>query len=375
MAGVANDYVESIAQQVADGTMTPAMARVVLGAHPAPNANAQFNDERLAASGSAQAIAERLSKAITNSGGYVIQTGSSGFTNGGGGGKSGDGDETGERSARAIIMATLGEYGLESLAEWAWNEFKAGSPIEQIMLEIRNRPEYEARFPGLKPLRSKGRAISEREYIGIERTITQVFQANGLPLEVFGTRDFIGRIIANETSPAEVADRVGLLEADIGRFTADPGVQQELEAFERFYGVRPTFGDLAALALNTDEALPVLQRKFTAVRNERAAGRAGYGDLTRTEAERLADLGVNEQQATEGFGALAATREVFDILPGLEGSEERISREEQLGAAFEGNTLARQRIERKRRQRQAQFQGGGGFAGSQSGFGGLGSSR
>ena len=278
-----------------------------------------------------------------------------------------------DHGARAIITATLAEYGLEGLADWAWQQFLNGAPIEQIMLDIRQRDEYKARFPGLAPLRQRGRAISEREYIQLERTYVQLFKANGLPAEVFGTRDFVGRIIASEVSPAEVADRVGLLEAEIGRFTAQPGVAQELEAFERFYGVRPTFGDLAALALNTDEALPALQRKFTAVRNERAAGRVGFGDLAREEAERLADLGINEQQAQEGFGALAASRELFSALPGTR--EDTISRQEQMGAAFEGNQFARERIERRRRQRQAAFSGGGAFASDQQGFSGLGVAR
>lgn len=276
-------------------------------------------------------------------------------------------------SAEGIIRRMLSEFDLEGLAEWAWSYYKETGSVDLLMLELRKRPEYAARFPGLGSLRDKGRAISENEYIQTERSIIQLFKANAMPLDVFGTRDFLGRIIGAEVSPAEVADRVGLLEADIGRLTSNPEVQAELEAFERFYGVRPTFGDLAALALNTDEALPALQRKFTAVRNERAAGRAGYGDLSRLEAERLADLGVTEEQATEGFGALAANRELFTALPG--GREDEIGREDQMGAAFGGNQFARERIERRRRQRQGSFGGGGGFTSSNEGLTGLGTAR
>lgn len=69
-------------------------------------------------------------------------------------------------SARAAITRVLDQFGLGSLAGWAWQRYVAGVPVEQIMLDLRERPEYRARFPAMRELADRGRAITENEYLG-----------------------------------------------------------------------------------------------------------------------------------------------------------------------------------------------------------------
>lgn len=88
----------------------------------------------------------------------------------------------------------------------------------------------------------------------------------------------------------------------------------------------------------------------------------------------MADLGISAQQAQQGFGSLVQGAQLFQSLPGMT-SEGTIGRETQLAAAFGGDALAQQEIERRRRERQAAFEGGGSFAASQQGVTGLGAPR
>src|SRR5262245_12020315 len=111
-------------------------------------------------------------------------------------------------SAFAILRETLDRYGLGSLADVIWNWRKEGRPDEQIRLDLRQTPEYQARFPALTDLRNKGRAISEDQYIDLERTYTQSLRAAGLPQGFYDSPDDFANLIRNEVSPAEFNDRV-----------------------------------------------------------------------------------------------------------------------------------------------------------------------
>src|SRR5689334_18836184 len=86
-----------------------------------------------------------------------------------------------QKSARAILDDTLAQYGLSGLGDRLWQQYLNGEPIEQIMVDLRKTPEYKARFPGMEALSKKGRAISEGEYISIERGYAQLFREYGLP--------------------------------------------------------------------------------------------------------------------------------------------------------------------------------------------------
>jgi hypothetical protein len=132
------------------------------------------------------------------------------------------------------------------------------------------------------------------------------------------------------------------------------------------YGI--STGDvIAAEYLNPEKATPLVRKKFEAAQASTLAQRAGYGPLGLSEAERLAQTGVSGQQETQGFGALAAQKELFAP---LDAGESAISRSSQLGAAFEGDAQAKADIQARQRRRQAAFNQGGTFATNAQGFAG-----
>lgn len=269
----------------------------------------------------------------------------------------------GQASAKAIIQSALEEYGLGGLGDRLWQQYLGGAPIEQIMLDLRKTPEYATRFPGLDALRKRGRAISEAEYISIERSYTQSMRAAGLPSGFYDSPDDFGRLIAGEVSPSELSERIATYSMVAN--DSPPEVRAELQ---RLYGIGA--GELTAFFIDPDRALPLLKQRAQAASLSAGAIRSGFGGLAVGEAERLAQLGVTDQQAQEGFGSLVDARELFSP---LDAGESAIGRDQQIGAAFGGDVGARRRIENRAARRKAQFDGGGSFASDKAGFGGIGS--
>lgn len=269
-----------------------------------------------------------------------------------------------QQSARAIIDSTLSEFGLSGIGDRVWNAVTSGQIVpEQITQFIRQTDEYKQRFVGMSDLQKKGRAISEAEYISVERSYSQVLRAAGLPSGFYDSPDDFARLIGGEVSASELADRVQAYTQVA--FESPPEVRDQLQ---RLYGIGP--GELTAYFIDPERALPIIRQQARAAQLSGAASASGFGALERGEAERLAQLGVTDQQAREGFGALVDARELFAPLDAGEGA---IGRGEQIGGALGGDSVARRKIEERRRRRQAQFEGGGGYASSKSGFSGIGS--
>jgi hypothetical protein len=277
----------------------------------------------------------------------------------------GTGLPTAQTSAEAIIRTQMTALGLGALGTWAWNAYKNGMPVEQIFLEMRQRPEYKARFPGMTALAKQGRAISEAEYIDLERTYVEIYRRGGLPSGFYDSPDDFGKLIAGNVSPAELSSRVEFATAAV--YQTDTAARN---ALKQYYGIGQ--GDLVAYWLDPNKALPLLAVRKQAGDIGGAATRTGFGGVSMAEAESLARIGVDANRATEGFGLLYQNRELMGDLPG--GADEpTIGRTQQLNAAFRGNARAQEAIEKKRSRRIAEFSGGGQYAESKEGFGGLGS--
>lgn len=271
-----------------------------------------------------------------------------------------------QQDAFAIVRGLLDQYGLGSLSDWAWNLILTGASPVQVEVELRQRPEYRARFPGIAEREKAGLPpISAAEYVAYENSAVSLFRSAGLPSGFYDEPSDIGRFIGRNVSLAELSARV-----QEGLVAAQQAPREVRDELSRLFGVGE--GTLAAFFLDPDKALPAIRRQFAASQIGGASRRAGFGLLAGGEAERLAELGVSEAQAQEGFGQLAGAQELFRPLPGQEGAEGIIGREQQLGAAFGGDTAAQEAIRRRGRRRRAEFEGGGSFAAGQRGVIGLG---
>lgn len=273
------------------------------------------------------------------------------------------GPTEGQESARDLINGVLESYGLNGLSDWAWQQIQAGHSEIRVLQDLRETDQYKQRFAGMEARRAAGlNAISEAEYISYENNARQLMRAAGLPAEFYDRPEDFADLIGKDVSPAELNARIN--DGYLAAAQAPAEVRQQLRDL---YGLGE--GDLAAYFLDPDRALPLIQRQFAASQVSGAGVTTGYGALNVAEAERIASLGVTEDQARQGFGALVENEELFDALPGEQ--DGLIDRETQLGAVFGDDARARQQLERKAGARRSAASGSQSFQIGERGVSGL----
>lgn len=271
----------------------------------------------------------------------------------------------GSGDAWARLEAILRDYNLQSLIPFVKEQIISGQSEAVVAQNLTATNEYRTRFSVIEERRKQGLPpISATDVINYERQATQLMRSAGLPQGFWDSPDDFKNLMLKDISVAELQNRI-----TDGYVKASQAPKEVVDQLYRYGGLKGP-GDLAAYYLDPAKAEPVLQRQFAMAQASGSAVRTGYGALSETEAERLAALRVSEQQAQAGFSELANSQELFTDIAGE--SSGAIGRDQQLGAAFGGDTKAQEAIERKRGQRKSSF-GGGSFAGGQKGLVGLGS--
>lgn len=263
-----------------------------------------------------------------------------------------------ETSAQTMVNKWLAAYGLTSLAQWAFEKIKNNVSADQIYIEMRDTPEYKARFPAMANLAQQGRAISEDAYIEYERTVAQALQRYQITSGIYDTPASIAKLLTNNVSAVEVGDRLQM--ASSAALEAPAEVRTSLA---QNYNVN--LGDMTAYYLDPDRAMPKLQAQYNAAQVQAASRMQGIGQTIAT-AERLAAQGVTYEQAMSGFGTAQNLRGVTT------GYGETASQAELVDAAF-GAATSQQKLRRIQASRAASYQAGGGAAENQTGVTGLGS--
>lgn len=274
-------------------------------------------------------------------------------------------DSTANRSARAAVQKELDRYGLGGLGQWAWDSYLNGTPVEQIMLDLRDRPEYKSRFAGMDQLAQKGRAITESQWIEYEQQAASLMRSYGLPPGFYDSPQDFSKFITGEVSLSELNDRLSM-----GQQAAVSAPKETRDALQALYGIDS--GGLTAYYLDPDRALPVIKQQYASAQVAGGAAQAGYGQVARDQAERLAAMGVTQEQARAGYGQAKSMDELTMTLPGEKASQ--LGRDTVVSAVLGGDQDARERVQRRQAQRKAAFGDRGSFAATAQGVGGLGSS-
>lgn len=270
------------------------------------------------------------------------------------------------------VFSDLFGGSLMEFAEWAWEQVNSGATTDQVLYALRQTPQYKARFPGMEALKASGRPVSEAAYLDLERSYTQIARQFDLPPGFYDEPDDFGRLIGGEVSPVEWQRRLTAWQT-YERETRDPTAASEIARQFAAAGLpAPSDGDFLATVIDPARGINAIERRLEAARIGTQAQRAGFGALTVDEGLTLADQGVTADQAGQGFGALAESRELFASLPGEEGAD-AFGRQQQLGAAFGTDQASRRRLERQGRRRAAEFSGGGSAGLGRGGLSGLGS--
>lgn len=257
-------------------------------------------------------------------------------------------------SISPILAQVLAQYGLTSLLNWANEALILGWSDDQILLELYNRPEFVSRFPGIKAREAKGYPpISPEEYLQYEAMMYGLSTMWGLNI----SKAQIDNMISNNVSMREGEERVNLAAAAV--FEDDSETRSEIQ---RLYGV--STGDLINYWMDPKRTMGVLQQQYRTSQIAGASLRAGFGQLTEEQAQRLLQTGMNKEQALTGFSQLVANEELFKSTTG---TEEEITKGQQV-ELLAGDAQLGQQVETRAKRRLAEYQGGGGYATGATGF-------
>lgn len=254
----------------------------------------------------------------------------------------------------ALLTLTLGQYDLLSLQEWAMNALIMDWSEDQVILEMRKRPEFRSRFAGMFMLEEKGEPpISVEQYLQYEQTAHALANMWGMTL----TKEEVDNLIGGSVSPVELQARFDITAEAI--YESDDETIAELI---RYGGIND--GDVMRYFMNPQQEMGVLQSRFRQAQIAGAALRTGWGQLTQMQAERLQEAGLTREQAQTGFGEMARMDEVFAP---FNINEDMITRDEQV-AFLAGDMDAAEKIERRQRERVGEFAGSSSFAQGKEGF-------
>lgn len=270
------------------------------------------------------------------------------------------------------VVEFLRDFGLEKLAPMLRDaieddptQFVGPFAQQAVFRVVRPSQEYKERFKGLEARNKAGLPpISEAQYIQIENDYRAVLRGNGMPTGFYDTQEDFAKFIGSDIRADELNTRI---QAGFRAVTeAEPGTKEELK---RLYGVQDS--DLAAFFLDPVRAQTEVVKKAEAARRATAAREQGI-QIQAGTAEELVSRGVTQQQASQGFQAIAEQQGLFEAQMA---GETAISQEEQIAGTFGTNAAAAQRIATRRRRRQAEFETGGSFAAGQRGVAGLGTAN
>ena len=281
------------------------------------------------------------------------------------------------RDAFESILVALQPYGLEGLSDTIYSlmadpNVGSNQALYKLKYDTTVNPAtgkawnlaYATRFSANAERVKQGKpALSEAEYLTAEKTYSQVLKSYGLPN--MANRSNFDKFIANDVSPSEVADRVTLA---IDRVqNADKTTKDALAAY--YPGLNQ--GDLVSAVLDPTVQLPNLKRKIQLAEIGGAAAIAGLGSLAEARAAEIANAGVTEAQARQGFQTVAeaaprggqlaaiynqqpytqqtAEAEVFNLAGGTLASQQRKKLAELERASFSKTTgMSRGALDRER---------------------------
>lgn len=258
----------------------------------------------------------------------------------------------GQEDAKVILDNTLALYGLNGLSEWGWEQIQAGHTPERVLSDLRQRPEYKARFPAMDVRRAAGLPpIDEGTYIAYEGQAREILRRNGLPPGFWDSPQDFATLIAKDISPQELSTRV---EQGWRRVVEAP--QAVRDAFQAQYGPA---GDqaLAAFFIDPDKAEPLLLKAAETARI------SGFGNIfglsvDKTRAEELLSYGKSSEDVVGAYNRLATVSPLF---------RETVSEQDDLTAEDEGlsatlglDATSATTLDRRSRTRTAATSGGGG---------------
>lgn len=266
----------------------------------------------------------------------------------------------------AAIKALLSSYGIGDLSESITNAVVKGYSTDTIQLIMQDPNStdplavaFQMRFPANKARAAAGKSVlSPAEYLRAERSYTEVLKSYGV--SNLASKEKLSQFISNDVSATEVADRVGIAINRVQNADADTK-----KALAEYYPMLNQ-ADIVGAVLSPDEGLPALQRKIQIAEIGGAALAQGIKTSEgKTNimmgASALADLGVTQAKAREGFQQVAELAPRGSMLSDISTTGQKYGQLQAEQEAFQGLASAKRARVALTAEEQARFQGSSGL--------------
>ena len=209
------------------------------------------------------------------------------------------------KSAYDILYGEFNKYGMGSLIEPLKKFIQDGLSKSELVLKLRETPQYQERFAA-NALRIKNgfAAIDEATYLGLEDKYQSIMMNYGLP-ESYYQRGALGKQAGFENLIGGNVDPITLEERIMEGQKVLKGSKDIKDAIGQFYpGLNN--GDFLAYVLDPKNALAEIKRKVTAA--EIGGAQLGAGlEANVANAEALGAAGVTGQRYQQAAPTIAET--------------------------------------------------------------------
>ena len=283
----------------------------------------------------------------------------------------------GNPSALQIITDALTGAGLGSLAANAWTMWNKGYDINAIMDDpingIRASAAYKTVFPAMAKLNAMGEGITEGQYLAKVQADKEILKQFNVPSGIFDTPDYLGSLMLNHVNTVDLTNRLQAAQDSV--LSLDPSI---LKYGKDSYGLDT--GNLIAWALDPTKATPIIVQQAKAMQIGGAALQSGFaggmgtnGELLASQAEALANQGVTQAQALQGFTQLGQMSQYGQMLPGdVSGA---LTGQQMVNAEFNANANDVMALNKVKATRVNEFNAGGALAANAGGVGGIGAAN
>jgi hypothetical protein len=265
----------------------------------------------------------------------------------------------------AELLRTYGfnEEDIAGLVDFIKESLIMGDDAVTITQRLRERPEYERRFPAMKLRQAAGfNAISELQYLELEDAYRQTLRAANMPVGFYDEPSDFATLIELDVSANEFQRRVSLAYQFENEANADV-----VKQLKELYNLGPEW--VAAYYLDpkkTEDLILQEQQMRTAELSSAVMNTIGAG-LTKRAAERM-------EQASIGVSDIPKLSQRVGMVSRLIG-EEAMTASEIATGSFGIDTAAATKLRRRGEGRLTPFAGNAGVLVGEGGLSGFGAAR
>jgi hypothetical protein len=264
----------------------------------------------------------------------------------------------------ASLKSLLNTYNLQNVGtdiakiRADYPEISSADMLNLLKYDARYNANWNKRFAGNVTRQAAGlQPLDPGDYLKSEAQYSKILTSYGI--SSLATPDKFAQLIGSDVSADELTSRVSLAFDRVKN--ADPSVMQALNQFYPQLGQ----GDIVAAVLDPKEQLPALQRKVQTAEIGGAALAQGLKDATGNiniamGASALADLGVTQAKAREGFQQVAELTPRGNMLSDISTTGQRYGQLQAEQEAFQGLASAKRARLALTAEEQARFQASSG---------------